>query len=65
MDINELSEELKAKARACTTPEELLALAKEEGVELSDADLESVSGGAHWLCDGYSCICSPHYGDPH
>ena len=31
------------------TPEEILELAKEEGYELSDAELESVSGG-DWDC---------------
>ena len=48
MDFNNLSEELKQKALACKSPEELLALAKEEGYELSDADLDAVSGGDNW-----------------
>ena len=29
--------------KACKTPEEVLALAKEEGYELSDQELESVA----------------------
>lgn len=33
------------KARKCKSNEELLALAKEEGVTLSDEQLEAVSGG--------------------
>lgn len=45
MKNNGLTDEQKAKARACNTPEEMLALAKEEGYELSDDQLEGISGG--------------------
>ena len=45
MDLNELTEEQKAKALACESPEELLALAREEGMELTDEQLEGVAGG--------------------
>ena len=45
MRFEDLSEELQQKAKACETPEEILALAKNEGIELSDEDLESLSGG--------------------
>lgn len=48
MNFDDLTEEQKAKARAAKTPEEILALAKEEGYELSDAELESISGGV-WI----------------
>ena len=48
MDFEKLTDDQKAKARACTTPEEMLALAKEEGYELSDEQLEGVAGG--WSC---------------
>ena len=48
MDFESLSEEQKAKAKACKTPEDMLALAKEEGYELSDDDLDAVSGGGFW-----------------
>ena len=40
-----LTEEQIAKVNECKTPEEILALAKEEGVTLSDEQLEAVSGG--------------------
>ncbi len=40
-----LSEEQIAKVKACKNQEEMLALAKEEGVELSEEQLEAVSGG--------------------
>ena len=53
MNFEELTPEQQEKARACTTPEELLALAKEEGIELSDTDLETVSGGSWDDCGNY------------
>ena len=53
MNFNDLTEEQKAKARACRTPEDMLALAKEEGYELSDAELEEVSGGWGDPCPDY------------
>ena len=66
MELNDLSDELKAKARACKTPEEVLALAKEEGHELSEGDLEPISGG--WeICDDYKhglcnkCDCKSYW----
>ena len=40
--------ELQEKLKACTSTEELVALAKAEGLELSDEQLESVSGGTEW-----------------
>lgn len=45
MKFDDLTPEQKEKARFCKTPEEVLALAKEEGYELSDDELASVSGG--------------------
>ena len=50
MNTNDLTPELKARAMACKTPEELLALAEKVGVELSEEQLSAVSGGA-WTCD--------------
>ncbi len=43
--ISELSPELQEKAKACQTKEELLALAAENDVELSEDALQAVSGG--------------------
>ena len=45
MNFENLSPELQDKAMACETPEELFALAKEEGIELADEDLERINGG--------------------
>ena len=40
-----LTEEQVAKVRACKNSEELLSLAKTEGVELTDEQLNDISGG--------------------
>ena len=45
MKFEELSPELQEKIAACKTAEEIFALAKSEGIELSEEDLELVSGG--------------------
>ena len=37
--------ELQARALACETPEDVLALAKEVGHDLSDEELAAISGG--------------------
>lgn len=46
MKFEELSPELQEKVAACKTAEEVFALAKSEGIELSEEDLEFISGGA-------------------
>lgn len=40
-----LNDEQIAKVKACKNQEEILKLAKEEGIELTDDQLEAVSGG--------------------
>lgn len=61
MNFDELTPEQKEKALACKTPEELLALAKQEGYDLSEEQLEDISGGAWggcteriWKCSSYT-----------
>ena len=54
MNFEDLSAQQKEKAKACKTPEDILALSREEGYELSDEQLESVSGGADWWKCGES-----------
>lgn len=66
MDYKDLSPELREKVRQCETPEELLALAKDEGYELSEEDLQAISGGGvDWTlyCSDQSCyqVCSADY----
>lgn len=41
-----LSKEQIAKVKACKSQDEILKLAKEEGIELNEEQLASVSGGA-------------------
>lgn len=45
MEIKDLTPEQQQRARDCKSAEELLAFAKEEGYELSESDLEAISGG--------------------
>ena len=51
MDFENLSPELLEKARACKTPEELVKLAEEEGISLTDEQLEKIAGGIKWNLD--------------
>jgi hypothetical protein len=56
MEFNDLTDEQKAKAKAAKTPEELMALVKEKGIELTDEQLESVSGG--WSLTDCPSVCT-------
>lgn len=60
MDYKDLSPELREEAKKCTTPEELLALAKREGFQLSSEELEAISAGGGYVtpeCE-YHDTCS-------
>ena len=48
--------ELQEKLKSAKTPGDLVALAKEEGVELADEQLEAMSGGEEW----YEMKQGPH-----
>ena len=54
-DLSNLSPELKEKVKSLKTTEEMLDFISEQGYELTDEQLEAVSGGAIWE---NSC---PHY----
>ena len=49
MEYEGLTPEQCEKARTCKSTEEILAVAKEEGYELTDEQLEAISGG-DWGC---------------
>ena len=59
MNINDLSPELREKARACESTEELFELAKEEGMEIPDEQLDGIVGGwcsdHEWGCPADKC----------
>ena len=56
MRLEDLTPEQKDKVKACKTPEEILALAKEEGYELSDEELNAVSGGLTWFAQDHGDV---------
>ena len=59
MEYNDLTDEQKERVMACKTADELIALAKAEGVELSDEQLNSIAGGdSFWCPTATSC---PNY----
>ena len=61
MNLEDLKDpKLQEQLKAAKTPEEMLALAKQEGVELSDEQIEAISGGSIWE-DDYSCDTYRYY----
>ena len=53
--------EFQEKLKNASTPEELMTLVKEEGYELTDEELEGVSGGIFWGCGS---DCPQDYPEP-
>ena len=53
-----LSDDLKKKVKECKTSEELMNPAKTEGIELTDEQLDAISGGSDsiWSCDDYDAF---------
>jgi len=54
MDFSNIPESVKDEARKCRTPEDFLALAKREGIELTDEQLDGIAGGQDW-CGPFGC----------
>ena len=54
MKYEDLTPQQQERARACKSADELLALAKDEGVELSEEQLQAVAGGSWDDCGKYS-----------
>ena len=65
MNLEDLNPEFREKAKDCTSVDELKELCRKLGVELSDEQLESISGGyptcPHNMCYGKH-TCSPVLG---
>ena len=66
--LSTLTDEQKKKIETARTPEELLAIAKETGYELTPDQLETVAGGSWcgdkcYFCDHGPCHeeCTRHY----
>ena len=57
MDISNLTPEQIEKAKACRNSNELFELAREEGIELNDEQLNAVSGGVSAWEDINGCDC--------
>ena len=55
-----LSEEQIAKVKSCKSQEEILKLAKEEGIELTDEQLEAVSDGSGYAASMVCPNCGSH-----
>lgn len=62
IDNLDINPELREKAQACNSPEEMLALAKKEGYKLTEEQLESVAGGG-WGGGGGSYYECPSCGE--
>ena len=45
MKFEDLPVEVQEKAKTCSTPEDILALAKEEGYELTEEELNAIGAG--------------------
>ena len=55
-----LTEEQIEKVKACKSPEEILKLAKEEDVELTDEQLKAISGGFSLCYPNVSDLICPN-----
>ena len=54
--------ELQQKLKSAKTAEELVALARDQGLELTDDQLEAMSGGKEWyqVCPDAGCNTVVH-----
>ena len=53
MQFEDLTQEQLDKARACTSAEELIALAASEGIELTEEQLDVIAGGTAFTAGTY------------
>ena len=58
MNYENLTAEQMEAVKACKTPDEMLALAREQGYELSEDELDAVAGGSFWNCEDFDAnVC--------
>lgn len=63
MNIENLSTEQKAKLGECESPEDILAVAKAEGYELNEEELDQIAGGTPvWVITNMH-VCKKCRGD--
>ena len=55
MNLEDLSPELREKMPACDTPDQLIKVAEDEEIELTDEQIEEISGGGCDLLHLASC----------
>ena len=60
MKYEDLTEEQKSKIAQAKSPEEILEMAKAEGYELIDEEIEGISGGSFWMNEYYCPMCGSH-----
>ena len=61
MDFKDLTSEQIEAAKACKTKEELIELAEKTGFDLTDEQIDSVSGGVNWKrTECSSDLCEAH-----
>ena len=60
MKFKDLTDEQRSKFAGAKGPEDILAMAREEGYELTDEELEAISGGGFWSEDCYCPKCGSH-----
>ena len=58
MDAKRITPEIMEKAKACSTPEELFNLAKTEGMELTDDQLDTIAAGGDYEDDFDTRTCT-------
>lgn len=61
MEFKDLTPEQREKVASAKTPEEILAMAQQDGYELSDEELDQISGGQAWYEETWvTCITCGH-----
>ena len=60
MKYQDLTEEQKGRIADAKSPEEILEMAKAEGYELTDGELEKISGGNFWIDEYWCPECGSH-----